>query len=165
MPASRDDLMARLDALGIETTTYEHPPLFTVEQSRELRGTIPGAHTKNLFMKDKKGVLWLIVALEDARIDLKTLHAVIGSARLSFANADLLRDVLGVEPGSVTPFALINDAQSRVRVVFDQTMMAQSLLNFHPLRNDATNSIRPGDLLSFATACGHEPAVLDVTAG
>jgi Ala-tRNA(Pro) deacylase len=162
MPATRDDLFARLDALGIVTTTVEHAPLFTVEQSKALRGDLPGGHCKNLFLKDKKGALWLVVTLEDAAVDLKTLPARIGAARISFANAALLEEVLGVTPGSVTPFGLINDTAQRVTVVLDQEMMARDLLNYHPLVNDATTAIAPADLLAFIRSCGHEPRIVAV---
>jgi Ala-tRNA(Pro) deacylase len=162
MPASREDLLSRLGALGIATTTVEHAPVFTVEEARRLRGDLPGAHTKNLFFKDKKDKLWLIVCLEDAEIDLKSLHQRIGAARLSFGKPQLLREVLGVEPGSVTPFALINDAQCRVNVVLQAAMMAEERLNFHPLSNTATTAIRASDLLKFIRSCGHEPRILEV---
>jgi Ala-tRNA(Pro) deacylase len=162
MPATRDNLFARLDALGIATTTVEHAPLFTVEQSKALRGDLPGGHCKNLFLKDKKGALWLVVTLEDAAVDLKTLPARIGAARISFGNAALLEEVLGVTPGSVTPFGLINDTAQRVTVVLDQEMMARDLLNYHPLVNDATTAIAPADLLAFIRSCGHEPRIVAV---
>ena len=162
MPASRADLFARLDALGIDHSTVTHPPLFTVEESRKLRGEIPGAHTKNLFLKCKKGSLWLIVALESAQVELKRFHARIGSGRLSFGKPELLREVLGVEPGSVTPFALINDEACQVSVVLDSAMMACEPLNFHPLENTATTAIRSGDLLTFIESCGHDPQIMDV---
>lgn len=156
--------MARLDALGIAATTVEHAPLFTVEDSQKLRGEIPGAHSKNLFLKCKKGTLWLVVALEDAEIDLKRLHTRIGSGRLSFGKADLLLQTLGVTPGSVTPFALINDTDQKVRVVLDQGLMAHDTLNFHPLENTATTSISATGLLTFIGDCGHEPAIVAVDA-
>jgi Ala-tRNA(Pro) deacylase len=162
MPATRDDLFARLDALGIATTTVEHAPLFTVEQSKALRGDLPGGHCKNLFLKDKKGALWLVVTLEDAAVDLKALPARIGAARISFGNAALLEEVLGVTPGSVTPFGLINDTAQRVTIVLDQAMMARDLLNYHPLVNDATTAIAPADLLAFIRSCGHEPRIVAV---
>ena len=149
--------MARLDALGIVTTTVRHPPVFTVAESKALRGSLQGGHSKNLFLKDKKGVLWLVVADEDRPIDLKALRPRIGSAALSFASAETLRQVLGVEPGAVTPFALINDREVSVRVVLDEGLMAQSPLNFHPLVNTATTAIAAGDLLVFVRSCGHEP--------
>ena len=122
-----------------------------------MRGAIAGGHCKNLFLKDEKGDIWLLVCLEDARVDLKTMPARIGSRRLSFGKPDLMGEVLGVEPGSVTPFGLINDRERRVNVVLDQAMMAHELLNFHPLRNDATTTIAAADLLKFIRACGHEP--------
>jgi Ala-tRNA(Pro) deacylase len=163
MPATPAELFAALDRLGIKHATVSHPPLFTVEQSQALRGSIPGGHTKNLFLKDKKGVVWLVVALEDRRIDLKELRHRIGAAPLSFAGSDLLREVLGVEPGSVTPFALINDEERRTRVVLDAEMMAaHPVLNFHPLANTATTAIRAPDLLAFIRSCGHDPRIIDL---
>ncbi|MCX2725067.1 prolyl-tRNA synthetase associated domain-containing protein [Roseibium salinum] len=165
MPASRDDLMAFFKDLDIETTTFDHEPVFTVAQSGDLHERIPGGHTKNLFVKDKKGRLFLIVALHDAEIDLKKVHQVIGAqGRVSFGNADLLMEVLGVEPGSVTPFSLINDRDAqRVTPVFDAAMMRHDVLNYHPLKNDATTSIGADDLMKFARACGHEPQILAVS--
>ena len=161
---TREQLLARLAELGIETKTVSHPPLFTVEDSRKLRGDIPGGHCKNLFLKDKKGQIWLVVTLEGTQVDLKTLHKTIGAARLSFGKPDLLMEVLGVIPGSVTPFALINDTQARVNIVLDQAMMSLDLLNYHPLTNEATTAIRSADLLTFVKACGHEPRILAVSA-
>ncbi len=165
MPASRDDLMTFLSELGIEVSTVDHPPVFTVAESGDLHDRIPGGHTKNLFVKDKKGRLFLIVALHDADIDLKQVHQIVGGqGRVSFGNADLLMEVLGVEPGSVTPFSLINDRDSRrVTPVFDTAMMQHAILNYHPLKNDATTSIAADDLLKFAKACGHSPLVLAVS--
>lgn len=164
MPASPDDLFAFLDRLGIVHKTVTHPPLFTVEQSRALRGQIPGGHTKNLFLKDKKDVLFLVVALEDAVIDLKSLHRVLGaSGRFSFGSADLMRETLGVEPGSVTPFGLINDTQSRLNVVLDAAMMAQAVLNYHPLVNTMTTTIARDDLVRFLEETGHKPRILAVS--
>ncbi len=165
MPATPEDLFAFLDRLGIAHSTVSHPPLFTVEQSQSLRGRIAGGHSKNLFLKDKAGALFLLVLLEAARVDLKTLPATIGSGRLSFGSADLLRERLGVEPGSVTPFALINDPERRVTPVLDQTMMAHEVLNYHPLVNTMTTSIRSADLLKFVAATGHAPRILPVSAG
>ena len=162
MPASRETLFERLQSLDIDTSTVDHPPLFTVEESQALRGEIPGAHTKNLFLKDKKGRLWLVVTLEQAAIDLKTLHKRIESGRLSFGKPDLLMETLGIPPGSVTPFALINDIECRVQVVLDAAMMECDPLNFHPLENTATTTIRAGDLERFIRACGHEPRTLDL---
>ncbi|WP_342640513.1 prolyl-tRNA synthetase associated domain-containing protein [Rhodoligotrophos ferricapiens] len=158
--ASRDNLFHRFAELGIAVSTKEHPPVFTVEEARALRGAIPGGHCKNLFLKDKKGAIWLIVALEDTAIDLKSLPAKIGSGRLSFGSAELMQQLLGVEPGSVTPFGLINDHERRVNVVLEEQMMRHELLNYHPLSNNATTTIRSADLLRFIDACGHQPKIV-----
>ncbi|AXS38799.1 prolyl-tRNA synthetase associated domain-containing protein [Breoghania sp. L-A4] len=164
MPASRNDLMQRFDALGIATSTLEHPPVFTVEESSGLERDLPGGHTKNLFLKDKKGGLFLVVTLNDARVDLKTIHEKIGAhGRVTFGKPELLMEVLGVKPGSVTPFALINDTGQQVTAIFDAAMMAHEVLNYHPLSNDATTSIARDDLLRFARSCGHEPRIVAVT--
>ncbi len=162
MAATEADLMARLDELGIATTTKRHPPVYTVEEAKALRGELDGAHTKNLFFKDKKGQLWLVVCLEDRSLDLKQLDKLIGAARLSFGRAELLVEVLGIEPGAVTPFSLINDRDQRVKVVLDAAMMAMDPLNFHPLDNAATTQIAAADLETFVRACGHEPQILDL---
>ncbi|HHQ13792.1 MAG TPA: prolyl-tRNA synthetase associated domain-containing protein [Chromatiales bacterium] len=162
-PATRDELFARLAELGIETQTTEHEAVFTVAQSSVLERDLPGGHTKNLFLKCKKGRLFLIVALNNAVIPLKNLHKMLGSGRLSFGKPDLLLDVLGVTPGSVTPFALINDRQKRVSVILDAPMMALDRLNFHPLENTATTNISSADLARFIRSCGHEPLVLQVS--
>ena len=157
MTATKQQLLARLDELGIEAVTRDHPPVYTVEEARALRGDIPGGHCKNLFLKDKKGQLWLVVCLEDAVIDLKSLPDRIGAARISFGKAELLQEVLGVEPGSVTPFALINDASHQVNVVLDASMMDCDFVNYHPLVNTATTTLTPADLLRFIESCGHKP--------
>lgn len=162
MPASRDDLMQFFENHQIRVTTIDHQPVFTVAESGDLHDRIPGGHTKNLFVKDKKGRLFLIVALHDATVDLKKIHQIIGAqGRVSFGKADLLMEVLGVTPGSVTPFTLINDRDAqRVTPIFDAAMMEHETLNYHPLSNDATTSIAKDDLLKFAKACGHQVQVL-----
>jgi Ala-tRNA(Pro) deacylase len=162
MPATRQELFARLDELGIATTTAEHEAVFTVAESSKLERELPGGHTKNLFLKDKKDRLYLVVALGSAHIDLKTLHKTLGSDRLSFGKAELLLDVLGVTPGSVTPFALINDKAGRVTVILDADMMRHQRLNYHPLENTATTNIGREDLLGFIRSCGHEPRIMTV---
>ena len=162
MPATREELFARLRSLGIATETRDHAPVHTVEEARALRGEIAGGPCKNLFLKDDKGQIWLIVCLEDAQVDLKAAPAKIGSRRLSFGKPDLLMEVLGVEPGSVTPFGLINDMGRRVNVVLDAAMMAHEQLNYHPLQNSATTTIRAADLVTFIRACGHEPRIVAV---
>jgi Ala-tRNA(Pro) deacylase len=163
MPATPEDLFALLDRLGIAHSTVSHPPLFTVEQSQTLRGQIAGGHTKNLFLKDKKGALYLVTALEDATIELKSLHRRLGAnGRFSFASADLLREALGIEPGAVTPFAAVNDTARRVAVVLDAALMAHPTVNCHPLRNTMTTSIKREDLVKFLEATGHPPQVVAV---
>jgi len=158
LPATPDQLFARLAALGIETSTVFHPPMFTVADSRSLRGTLGGAHCKCLFLRDKKGAMWLVATVEDRTVDLKALAALLGAAgRLSFGSPERLMAHLGVAPGSVTPFALINDTASAVTPVIDQGLLAAEIVNFHPLSNTATTSIRPADLLRFIKACGREP--------
>jgi Ala-tRNA(Pro) deacylase len=160
MPATPDDLFALLDRLGIPHPTVTHAPLFTVEESQALRGAIPGGHTKNLFLKDKKGALFLVTALEDAAIELKSLHRRLGaSGRFSFGPADQMREVLGIEPGAVTPFAAMNDTAQRVTVVLDQALMALAVINCHPLRNTMTTSIARDDLVKFLEATGHHPRI------
>jgi Ala-tRNA(Pro) deacylase len=149
--------------LGIDVRTVDHPPVFTVEESVELYEKIPGGHTKNLFLKDAKGKLFLIVAHHGTRVDLKRLAPVIGSARLSFATAEFLADVLGVKPGSVTAFAVMNDTSNRVTVVVDQNLMAYETINLHPLENTATTSIARDDLLRFIRASGRTPLIAGLT--
>jgi Ala-tRNA(Pro) deacylase len=161
MPASPDDLIAYLADLGIETTSVDHPPLHTVEDSRALRGDIAGGHTKNLFVKDKKGRVFLLVLEEDAVVDLKRVHERIGAqGRVSFGSADLLEEVWGVKPGAVTPFGAINDQAGDVRVVLDEAMMRHERLNFHPLVNTRTTGLRSADLVKFLRATGHEPLIV-----
>lgn len=164
MPTTSDQLFAALDALGIPHQTVKHPPVFTVEQARVLRGQIPGGHTKNLFLRDKKNALYLVVAEEDAEIELKGLHRLLGaSGRFSFGSADLLREVWGVEPGSVTPFGAINDTEGRVTVVLDAAMMEHATLSYHPLVNTMTTSIKRDDLVKFLESTGHEPRIVRVS--
>lgn len=165
MPAGRAELFALLDRLAIKTSTVEHPPLFTVEQSQALRGEISGGHTKNLFLKDKKDKIFLVVAEEDAAIDMKTLHKRIGSARLSFGRPELLTDLLGVIPGSVTPFGALNDTAGKVTVILDAPLLRHDTLNFHPLENVATTNIGRDDFLAFLRHTGHEPVVLQASGG
>ena len=161
-PATDRELFARLDALGIAHKTYEHAAVFTVEESRAACAHVPGGHTKNLFLKDRKGSLWLVVAREELRVDLNALSKVLDAPRFSFGSAELLIAGLGVPPGSVTPFSLINDRQGKVRVVLDEAMLALDPLNFHPLRNDRTTAITASDLLKFVRDTGHEPVMMAI---
>lgn len=164
MPATPDDLYKRLAALQIEVVTYNHPPLHTVEESRRLRGNIPGAHCKSLFLRTKKKIPWLVVTLEHRHVSLKNLAKTLGGGSLSFGSPERLMEYLGVLPGSVTPFALINDPGCQVHVVLDQDMLTYNPLNYHPLINTATVAIAPHDLLRFVDACGHEPRIIDLSA-
>jgi Ala-tRNA(Pro) deacylase len=165
MPKSPEDLFAYLDGLGIPVRTKSHPPLFTVADSQALRGEIPGGHTKNLFLKDKKDNFFLVTVGEEAEVDLKQIHHVIGAAgRVSFGKPEPLMDLLGVTPGAVTAFGLINDTAGRVKFVIDEALMHEEIVNAHPLTNEATTSIAGGDLLAFVRATGHEPHILKVSA-
>ena len=160
MPARPDELFAYLDTLGIAHQTVTHPAVFTVEEARESRGAIAGGHTKNLFLRDKKGATYLVVAPEDAAIELRSLHRLLGaSGRFSLGSAELMQDVLGVSPGSVTPFAAINDKERRVSLVLDAALLAHEALNFHPLVNTATTTISRDGLLKFLAATGHPPRI------
>lgn len=164
MALTPEELLAKLDGLGFEAVTARHPPLYTVADSQKLRGEIPGRHTKNLFLKDKKGQYFLVTVGEDRAVDLKGLHKILGaSGRLSFGNPDRLMEYLGVEPGAVTAFAVINDTGGMVKAVIDNELMQHEKLNAHPLTNEATTTIRRDDLVAFMTAAGHPPAVLDVS--
>jgi len=157
MAATPEDLFARFDALGIAYTTHQHRPVFTVDEGRDLKASMPGGHTKNLFLKDKKGQLFLLSALAETQIDLTALSKLIGAGRFSFGSADLLLQHLGVTPGSVTVFAVINDPDQNVRLLLDDALFAHDPVNFHPLRNDATTALRPADLLRFLGALGRTP--------
>lgn len=163
MPMTPEDLFARFASLGLAVKTVEHPPLHTVEESQALRGDLPGGHTKNLFLKDKKGAFYLVVADEQAIIDMKQLHKVLGSARLSFGKPDMLMELLGVIPGSVTPFSIINDTEYRVQIVLDAAMLEHEILNYHPLVNTMTTAIHRDDLVAFIKSTGHEPRILAVS--
>jgi len=155
-------LYERLRALGIAWKTYAHAPVFTVEEAAALYDSQPGGHTKNLFLKDKKDGLWLVTLRDDLKVDLNALAKMLGSPRFSFGSAELLIATLGVEPGSVTPFAVMNDAEGKVRLVLDAGMLALAPLNFHPLRNDRTTAVTAADLLAFARATGHEPLIVEI---
>ena len=165
MPASRNDLFALLDRLGVAHDTIEHPAVFRVGEGEDIKAAIPGAHTKNLFLKDAKDQLWLISAADRTAIDLKRLHHVIGSARLSFGRAELMEDTLGVTPGSVTAFALINDQTvHRVRFVLDRVLAEAARVNFHPLTNTATTGVDQAGFRAFLAAVGVSPMIVDFEA-
>lgn len=157
-PATPAELLARLDALGIAHTTHHHPPVFTVEEAQRLKGDLPGAHTKNLFVRDKKGTMWLLVARFDQEVDLKVVGPQVGArGRLSFGSADRLMRYLGVIPGSVTPFAVMNDHGRQVSVALDAGLENQEVWNAHPLDNAMTTAVARDDLLRFLDEMGHPP--------
>lgn len=164
-PKTPEDLFALLDNIGIKTKTVTHPPLYTVADSQSLRGQIDGGHTKNLFVKDKKDNYFLLTVGEEAGVDLKTIHHLIGGAsKVSFGKPEALMELLGVAPGAVTAFGPINDTQGKVKVFLDADLMAHETVNCHPLINTATTSIRSDDLVKFLKATGHEPQILKLTA-
>ena len=162
-PRTPAELLAMLVGLGIATSTVDHAPLFTVEDSKNLRGDLPGGHCKNLFLRNKKGGMWLVVCPEDRILHLKTLGALLGAGSISFASPERLMTYLGVAPGAVSPFAVINDTEAVVQVVLDEEMMSESLLNYHPLTNEQTTAITPGDLMAFLAAVDHSPQVVSLT--
>jgi Ala-tRNA(Pro) deacylase len=162
-PVTPDELLARLGALGIRTTTHAHPPVFTVEEAQAHKGDLPGAHTKNLFLRDKKGRMWLLVAAHDREVDLRAVAASLGaSGRLSFGSEERLMRYLGVTPGSVTPFAVVNDHGGAVTVVLDAGLRELELWNAHPLDNARTTAIRREDLLRALEAWGHPPSWVEL---
>lgn len=162
---SPEPVFDRLTELGIPFETVTHPPVFTVEEAKRLRGELPGGHCKSLFLRDKKKRTWLVVALEDTPIDLRQLAGQLGANRLSFGSAARLWEMLGVIPGSVTPFALLNDPERAVTPVLDVRMMRETLVHYHPLRNDMTTALSPPDLDRFIRSTGHQRLLLDVAAG
>jgi Ala-tRNA(Pro) deacylase len=157
MPATEADLFARFNALGIAHVTHRHRPVFTVEEGRDLKAAMPGGHTKNLFLKDKKGSIFLICAISDTAIDLNATSKLLASGRFSFGSPGRLMEHLGVEPGSVTLFAILNDPERTVTLVLDEALFVHDPVNFHPLKNDATTAIRPVDMLKFVRSLGREP--------
>ena len=164
MPATPDELFALLERLSIATTTAEHEAVFTVEESEEVTRSIPGGHTKNLFVKDRKNNYYLIIAEQIARLDMNRLHPVIGArGRLSFGKPEPMMEMLGVEPGSVTAFSVMNDEDKQVRVVIDEPLLAHELINCHPLTNTMTTTISKDDLLRFLEETGHPPSILKLS--
>ncbi|MFQ5562052.1 MAG: prolyl-tRNA synthetase associated domain-containing protein [Parvularculaceae bacterium] len=165
-PATRADLFSLLDSLGIAPETVAHEAVFTVEESRALKADLPGGHTKNLFLKDKKGALFLAVAHAETRVDLVGLGKAVGAkGRLSFGKPELMTETLGVIPGAVTPFALMNEtAGGLAMVIVDEALLAHDPVWFHPLENTASTAVSPADLLKFMRHCGHEPLILDLAA-
>ena len=159
---SPKDLFQKLEALGIETSTVEHPPVFTVEEAKKHRGELDGVHIKNLFLRNKKKRMWLVVAVEDTPVDLKALGKALEAGRLSFGSPDRLDQYLGVIPGAVTPFAAINDEEGEVAVVLDRRIFEADPVHCHPLVNTMTTAIRGDDLKRFLEATGHQPTIVDM---
>jgi len=165
MPKTDEDLYQRLNELGIDYRTVEHEAVYTVEEAKAHRDQLPGGHTKNLFLRDKKKNIWLATIEEDCPINLKQLRHVLGaSGNLSFGNAELLMEVLGVIPGSVTAFSVINDSEKRVNMVLDTALMEEEFINGHPLRNDRTTAVTPKALVDFLKAEGYAPQMIDFKA-
>lgn len=163
-PVGKNALLSYLKQCSFDCSTHEHPPLFTVEDSQNLRGELEGGHTKNLFLKDKKGNFFLLTAQEDSTVNLKTLHKLLGgSSRFSFGNSEKMEEFLGVTPGAVTAFGIINDRQGRVAFALDKTLLEHDKVNCHPMVNTATTTLKCADLLTFAANCGHEPMIVDLT--
>lgn len=164
MHLSADDLLARLTAEGHEFSTTRHPPLFTVDDSRRLRGEIPGRHTKNLFLRDRKDQFFLLTVGEDREVDLKQIHKIIGAAgKVSFGKPEQLMELLGVIPGAVTAFGVVNDQEGKVKAFLDSELMEHEWINAHPLTNEATTTIRRDHLIAFMTGAGHKPEILDLS--
>ncbi len=161
-PCEPQELLAQLAALGIEARTVDHAPVFTVEEAKALRGELAGAHIKNLFLRNKKGAMWLVTCLEDREVDLKALGVALEAGRFSFGSADRLMSYLGVRPGAVTPLAVINDKGGAVTMVLDKGVLDHPLVNAHPLVNDKTTALTPQDLLRFLEHCGHPAQLLDM---
>jgi Ala-tRNA(Pro) deacylase len=161
MPCSTEDLFSFLDRLGIAHQTTSHPPIFNAEQGRGWHDKIPGRHCKNLFLKDGKGSLWLVVMPADKRADLAGIAKRSGAARFSFAEPELLTEALQITPGSVTPFALLNDSERRVKVVLDEEMLRCEKVNYHPLHNAASTTVSAADFLKFIQALGYDPVITE----
>jgi len=162
-PVDRAALLTWFDAIGLDHHTVNHPPIFTVVEGEAIKAAMPGGHTKNLFLRDKKGVLILISALQSTEIALNRLHHRLGCGRLSFGKPELLEEALGVTPGSVTAFALVNDPGQRVRFILDAALMTHEILNFHPLKNDATTAISSAHLLRMLKVLGRKPEIADLS--
>ena len=161
-PTTPERLLARLEDLGIESATVSHRPVFTVEEARLHRGELVGAHTKNLFVRDKKGVMWLVVAIESQAVDLRALAESLGHKHFSFGSAERLMKYLGVLPGAVTPFSVVNDHEGVVRVALDKGLRAYDVWNFHPLVNSMTTTLRAKEMIRFLEAVDHPPHWVDL---
>ena len=161
-PTTPAQLLERLEDLDIPYNIYKHEAFFTVEEGLKFEKDIPGTHCRNLFLRDKKGRMFLITLANETAVDLKKLALLLGTGRLSFGSPERLWNTLGVRPGSVCPFAIINDGDKTVMSILDKSMMAADIVNYHPLINTMTVGLRPCDLLKFMEKCGHTPVILDL---
>lgn len=162
-PADETTVLQQLADLGIQHNTFHHAQVFTVAEAKELRGDLTGSHIKNLFLRNKKGHMWLVTCHEDLQIDLKQMANLLGAGRFSFASPQRLMHYLGVKPGAVTPLAVINDTSNLVQVILDDAILHDDAINVHPLHNGATTSIAPGDLVKYLSVLDHEPKIIDMT--
>lgn len=163
LPTTPEQLLARFDAVGVSYDLHHHEAVYTVAESQKLDRDISGIHCRNLFLRDKKKKNYLLVLQNETQVDMKKLPPVIGSDRLSFGSADRLWQFLGVRPGSVCPFSIMNDAEKEVKILLDKSMMEGKIVNYHPLLNTMTVSLSPSDLLKFIEHCGHEPHIVDLS--
>lgn len=163
LPTTANDLFRHLDKLRILYRLYQHDPVFTVAESSTMEKDIPGVHCRNLFLRDKKKKMFLVVAANETQVDMKKLAGIIGSDRLSFGSADRLWEFLGVRPGSVCPFAAINDKDKQVKVILDKHMMGGKIVNYHPLENHMTVGLTPGELLRFFESINIKPEIIDLS--
>ena len=161
-PATPQSIIETLTAIGISSRTHNHAPVFTVEEAKSLRGELPGAHIKNLFLRNKRGRMWILTCLEDRTLDLKQFGTRLGSGRLSFGSPQRLMSYLGVIPGAVTPLAVINDRSGAVDVVLDRALMEAATINVHPLTNSRTTALASASLLAFLNAVDHAPTIMDL---
>ncbi len=164
LPTSPDALLKLLNNMGIAYDLHHHEPIFTVEEGLHLKASIPGTHCRNLFLRDKKKAMFLVVAANETQIDLKKLPEVIGSGRLSFGSAERLWEHLGIRQGSVNPFCIVNDTENQVRILLDAHMMAQPRVNYHPMDNAQTIGLSPSDLVRFIESSGHKEEIIDLSA-
>lgn len=162
LPTSPESLLQKLENLGIEYVLHYHEAVYTVAESEKIDTDISGTHCRNLFLRDKKKKNFLLVLQNATQVDVKKLPSVIGSDRLSFGSADRLWQYLGVRPGSVCPFSIVNDAEKQVKILLDKSMMETDIVNYHPLLNTMTVSLKPTDLVKFIEDCGHEAHIVDL---
>lgn len=163
LPTTSDALLQNLQKLDVSYALHQHAPIFTVEEGEHLKASIPGLHCRNLFLRDKKKKMFLVVAANDTKIDLKKLSSVLDCARFSFGSADRLWENLGIRQGSVNPFCIMNDTDHKVRIILDKYMMDKDIVNYHPMDNAMTIGLSPSDLVRFINSTNHDPEIVDLT--